>query len=97
MNHEDTVCLHPEIEDSIMRWLGERDKPAVLLLGPPGIGKTTLALRVFKMAGLRPIEFNASHTRSGTSFRKTILPLLKEGGIVQMLSLIHISEPTRPY
>jgi GTPase SAR1 family protein len=85
MNPQETVCLHPEVEDSILRWLTERDKPAVLLLGPPGIGKTTLALRVFKQAGLRSIEFNASHTRSGTSFRKTILPLLREGGIVQMM------------
>lgn len=81
----DTVCLHPEVEDSISRWIQVRDKAAVLLLGPPGIGKTTLALRVFRQAGLRPIEFNASHTRSGTSFRKTILPLLREGGIVQMV------------
>ena len=82
---KDTVCLHPEVERSISEWIQKREKPAVLLLGPPGIGKTTLALRVFREAGLRPIEFNASHTRSGTSFRKTILPLLKEGGIVQMM------------
>jgi hypothetical protein len=82
---KDTVCLHPEVERSILEWIQKREKPAVLLLGPPGIGKTTLALRVFREAGLRPIEFNASHTRSGTSFRKTILPLLKEGGIVQMM------------
>lgn len=85
MNINDTVCLHNEIENAVSEWLITRDKPAVFLLGPPGIGKTTLALRVFKLAGLRPIEFNASHTRSGTSFRKTILPLLKEGGIVQMI------------
>jgi len=83
--NEETVCLHPEVEESILRWLVDRHKPAVLLLGPPGIGKTTLALRTFKLAGLRSIEFNASHTRSGTSFRKTILPLLREGGIVQMM------------
>jgi len=83
--NEETVCLHPEVEESILRWLVDRHKPAVLLLGPPGIGKTTLALRTFKLAGLRSIESNASHTRSGTSFRKTILPLLREGGIVQMM------------
>ena len=82
---KETVCLHPEVENAISRWIQVREKPAVLLLGPPGIGKTTLALRVYRLAGLRPIEFNASHTRSGTSFRKTILPLLREGGIVQMM------------
>ena len=85
MQPSKTVCLHPEVEHSILEWIQKRDKPAVLLLGPPGIGKTTLALRVFREGNLRPIEFNASHTRSGTSFRKTILPLLREGGIIQMM------------
>ena len=85
MSKQQTVSLHPTIESSISRWLTERQQPAVLLLGPPGIGKTTLAHRVFRAAGLKPVEFNASHTRSGTSFRKTILPLLREGGIVQMM------------
>ncbi len=80
-----TYCLHPSVETAIQNWIINRNSPAVLLLGPPGIGKTTLAHRVFENAGLRPIEFNASHTRSGTSFRKTILPLLREGGIVQMM------------
>jgi hypothetical protein len=80
-----TVNLHPSIEQKINEWLENRRQPAVLLLGPPGIGKTTLAHRVFSAAGLKTVEFNASHTRSGTSFRKTILPLLREGGIVQMI------------
>jgi len=80
-----TVCLHPDIETKLNDWLETRKQPAVLLLGPPGIGKTTLAHRVFQKAGLKTVEFNASHTRSGTSFRKIILPLLREGGIVQMI------------
>lgn len=80
-----TVCLHPSIERNLKEWLTHRKQPAVLLLGPPGIGKTTLAHRVFEAAALRTVEFNASHTRSGTSFRKIILPLLREGGIVQMI------------
>lgn len=82
---QQTVCLHPLIEKKLQEWLIERKQPAVLLLGPPGIGKTTLAHRVFQAAGFKTVEFNASHTRSGTFFRKTILPLLREGGIVQMM------------
>ena len=80
-----TSCLHPEIEASIHKWIISRNESAVLLLGNPGVGKTTLAHRIFKDSLLKTIEFNASHTRSGASFRKTILPLLKEGGILQMM------------
>lgn len=84
-NKPETVCLHPLIEQKLGEWIKTRKQPAVLLIGPPGIGKTTLAHRVFEAAGLKTVEFNASHTRSGTSFRKIILPLLREGGIVQMM------------
>jgi len=80
-----SVCLHPEIEEKIKLWIKKRDFSATLLLGNPGVGKTTIAHRMFKESNLRTIEFNASHTRSGASFRKTILPLLKEGGILQMM------------
>jgi len=83
---EDTVCLHPEIEKRLQIWLRTRTpEPAVLLIGEPGVGKTTLAYRVFQDIKCKVIEFNASHTRSGTSFRKTILPLLREGGILEMI------------
>jgi hypothetical protein len=80
-----TICLHPSAEEQIGKWLQERNFPAILLYGEPGVGKTTLAHRCLRKKGLKIIEFNASHTRSGTSIRKLILPLLKEGGIVNML------------
>ena len=37
---------------------------AVLISGPPGIGKTTSAHLMAKMAGYNPIELNASDARS---------------------------------
>jgi hypothetical protein len=80
-----TICLHPSAEQQIEKWLQNFSCPAVLLYGEPGVGKTTLAHRCLRKQNLKIIEFNASHTRSGTSFRKLILPLLKEGGIVNML------------
>jgi hypothetical protein len=80
-----TICLHPTAEEQIERWLTKPTHAAVLLYGEPGVGKTTLAHRSLRGKHLKIIEFNASHTRSGTSFRKIILPLLKEGGIVNML------------
>ncbi len=82
---QETVCLHPAIEHALSDWIQTRKQPAVLLIGEPGIGKTTIAHRVFEAASLKTVEFNASHTRSGTSFRKIILPLLREGGIVHMM------------
>ena len=78
-------CLHPTLEASISRWFETRPSPAVFLVGPPGVGKTTLAYRVLKARGLRVSEFNASHTRSGACFRKVILPLLQRGGVINMM------------
>jgi hypothetical protein len=80
-----TICLHPEIEQSIHQWFANRTTPAVFLVGPPGVGKTTLAYRVMKEHNLRVSEFNASHTRSGACFRKVILPLLERGGVIHMM------------
>lgn len=37
---------------------------AILITGPPGIGKTTSAHMVAKMEGFTPIELNASDARS---------------------------------
>lgn len=82
---EKTICLHPQAEEQIDAWLIQPKQAAVLLYGEPGVGKTTLAHRCLRNHSLKIIEFNASHTRSGTSFRKIILPLLKRGGIVSML------------
>jgi hypothetical protein len=80
-----TICLHPTIEDSILEWFKNRTTPAVFLVGPPGVGKTTLAYRVMEQMNMRVSEFNASHTRSGACFRKIILPLLQRGGVIRMM------------
>ena len=85
MKKVETVCLHPEIEQSILKWFDNRTTPAVFLVGPPGVGKTTLAYRIFQQRNLRVSEFNASHTRSGANFRKIILPLLQRGGVIHMM------------
>ena len=80
-----TICLHPTIEESILKWFENRTTPAVFLVGPPGVGKTTLAYRVMEHNNYRVSEFNASHTRSGACFRKVILPLLQRGGVIHMM------------
>ena len=87
---KDTTCLHPEIESAMLKWLQTRSHPAFLLIGSPGVGKTTMVYRVCKEAKYWTQEFNASHTRTGSSFRQTILPLLVETGVSKW---IHPSTP----
>ena len=86
----ETTCLHPEIEEAMTKWLTTRSHPAFLLIGPPGVGKTTMVYRVCKQARFWIQEFNASHTRTGSSFRQTIMPLLMETGVSKW---IHPSTP----
>lgn len=81
-----TIALHPELEEKLQFWIDKRPTPAVLLYGAPGVGKTTLCYRLFHKNNLKVVEFNASHTRSGTSFRKTILPLLCQGGVLKQMN-----------
>ena len=77
----ETACLHPEIEEAMLKWLKTRTHPAFLLIGSPGVGKTTMVYRICKQANYWIQEFNASHTRTGSSFRQTIMPLLIETGV----------------
>lgn len=78
---QETTCLHPEIEESMVQWLTTRTHPAFLIIGQPGLGKTTLVYRVCERMKYWVQEFNASHTRTGSSFRQVIYPLLTETGI----------------
>jgi hypothetical protein len=87
---QETTCFHPEIEKAMYNWLQTRSHPAFLLIGSPGIGKTTLVYRVCKEAKYWIQEFNASHTRTGSSFRQTIMPLLVNIGVSKW---IHPSTP----
>jgi hypothetical protein len=51
---------HSEIKISLQKYLHSTFKGAVFLVGPPGIGKTTMALCAARTCGFDPLEINAS-------------------------------------
>lgn len=82
-----------QLSQFLMRWnpkaLDDKSTRAVLISGPPGIGKTTSAHLACRAAGFSPIEFNASDTRSKSS----IEDLLSE--FVDNHSIAEFFKPTR--
>lgn len=80
-----SYCIHPDVENSLIKWLKVRSHPAFLLIGNPGVGKTTLVHSVCKQEKYLLKEFNASHVRTGSYFREIIYPLLTEKGITEWI------------
>lgn len=50
----------------------KQEKKAVLISGPPGIGKSTAAMLAAKTYNFNVIEFNASDTRNKTTIEKSV-------------------------
>ncbi|XP_045774328.1 chromosome transmission fidelity protein 18 homolog isoform X3 [Maniola jurtina] len=57
----------PEMDED-----GRPHHKVALLCGPPGVGKTTLAHLLARLAGYRPVELNASDERSTEAFQTAL-------------------------
>ncbi|KAF9962640.1 hypothetical protein BGZ72_000060 [Mortierella alpina] len=62
--------------------LGRPDRKVLLLTGPPGLGKTTMAHVIAKQAGYNVIEVNASDDRTGASVKGKIEAALENQSIL---------------
>jgi hypothetical protein len=58
----DDVIGYKEEKESLKKYLEGDFRKAIILSGPPGIGKTTLALCAARSYGFDPLEINASRS-----------------------------------
>jgi replication factor C large subunit len=71
------IIGNEEIRLNVLKWLVKwfpGTKP-LLLIGPPGVGKTTIVKILSSLLNYDLIELNASDTRSGPLLEKLITPL----------------------
>lgn len=76
--------LHRDLHTELTRWAKDpapRTPVAIFLYGPPGVGKTTLAHRIVRAAGLRAVECNASQFRHKAAMSELIEPLLHSNNV----------------
>lgn len=76
---KDLLFVHPTVKqhaDRLVRWLEERKQHngpvAMLMVGPPGCGKTTMGRLALQTADGPVMEVNASSQRSGQSLSRTV-------------------------
>ena len=83
----DGVVGNPTAVAELRKWAaawqrGRPEKRAVILQGPPGIGKTSAALALANEMGWSVVEMNASDSRNADSIRK----IATRGAVLQTFS-----------
>ena len=81
--------------------LKEKDLERIVLIGPMGVGKTTIGRMLAKQLDFDFIDTDQRLEKITGASIPLIFDIEGEEGFrkreQQLLSLIHISEPTRPY
>ncbi|KAI9502182.1 replication factor RFC1 C terminal domain-containing protein [Coemansia spiralis] len=83
------LCGHKGNAELILHWLSQwatgliPDRRAILISGPPGIGKTTTAHLVSKLAGFDVLELNASETRSKSTLKDILGSAVGNRGVLE--------------
>ena len=65
------------VEETENDELGRPRSKVLMLCGPPGLGKTTLAFVAARHLGYNPVEINASDDRAGDEFKNRVNQVLK--------------------
>jgi len=73
-----------EAKESFVKWLGKwiKGTKPLLLVGPPGIGKTTMAILGAKQFGYDLISMNASDVRSKQKIQEILDPILGNSSVL---------------
>ena len=90
----ESILGNEEIRLNLLKWLIKwipGTKP-LLLVGPPGVGKTTIVKILSSFLNYDLIELNASDTRSGAQLEKLINPLQNNTSIFGKKILLFFDE-----
>lgn len=74
----------------LLKWV-DGSKP-LLLIGPPGVGKTTVIKALANQYNYDLVEMNASDNRNKAVLTETILPILKNKSLVAEKTLLFLDE-----
>lgn len=88
------IIGNEEIRFNVLKWLVKwfpGTKP-LLLIGPPGVGKTTIVKILSSLLNYDLIELNASDTRSGPLLEKLITPLYSNTSLFGKKILLFFDE-----